>query len=84
MALVVDLLFVSLPYRSIKYPELENKKISDFLLGYTIEESAKANKIFPIRYIALQSANESLAKFYEKRGFRKIDASEWMFLAVPE
>lgn len=82
-ALRVDFLFTSTQYRGICYDELEGKRISDFFLGFSIEAAITANKVFPIKYIVLQPANEPLKHFYNERGFREIDATDWLYFNIP-
>ncbi len=43
--LVINYLFVSQQYRSIRYPELKNKKIADILIGYAYQIATEANSV---------------------------------------
>ncbi len=78
-SLVIDFLFTSLPYRGTILPEL-NMKISDYLIGYSIQVATRLSETVPIRYIALQPATVELLAFYNRRGFKKLDSTDWMFL----
>ncbi len=78
-SLVIDYLFTSQQYRGVSFPELGGK-ISDYLIGFTIQVASMLRQPVPLRFIALQAATQELESFYHKRAFMKLDATHWMFL----
>lgn len=80
--LVINYLFVSQQYRSIRYPELENKKIADILIGYAYQIATEANINFPVRYLALVPANDKLETYYSTLEFCKLDSTNFMYLKL--
>lgn len=78
-SLVIDYLFTSHQYRGVSYADLGGK-ISDYLLGFTIQIASMLRQPVPLRFIALQPATPELEQFYHKRSFLKLDATHWMFL----
>jgi hypothetical protein len=81
-ALVVDYLFVSLPYRKVVFEELGGLKIADYLLAHSFNSAIQISEVAPVRYIALLPADEALDTYYKRRGFKKLDASDWLFLKM--
>lgn len=81
-SIVISYIFSSLQYRGITFPELENGSICKALIGWTVKTAQEVKAIFPLRFIALEPANDGLASFYRRLGFRQLDSTEWMFLAI--
>jgi len=80
--LVIDYLFVSLQYRGVRYPELDNRTIAGLLITKTFRIATEANKNYPIRYIALVPANARLQAYYSALEFRKLDSTDFMYLKL--
>jgi hypothetical protein len=80
--LVINYLFVSQQYRSIRYPELKNKKIADILIGYAYQIATDASINFPVRYLALVPANDKLETYYSALEFFKLDSTNFMYLKL--
>ena len=80
--LVINYLFVSQQYRSIRYPELKNKKIADILIGYAYQIATEASVNFPVRYLALVPANDKLETYYSALEFCKLDSTHFMYLKL--
>jgi hypothetical protein len=79
-SIIIEYLFTSEPYRKQTYPELGETplKISEFLIGKTIEMAEDITNKVPLRYIALQLAAERLEALYEPYGFRRTEGTNWM------
>jgi hypothetical protein len=80
--IIIDYLFTSLPYRKLAYPELNDCKISHFLIGSALQIAQQVNAHIPIHYLALQPAHEKLERFYADLGFTRLHRKEWMFLKI--
>jgi hypothetical protein len=80
--LVIDYLFVSQPYRGVRYPVLDNKTIASILIGFADQVATEADQNFPLRYIALVPANDKLEVYYAELGFRKLDSTDFMYLKL--
>jgi hypothetical protein len=78
-SLVIDYLFTSHQHRGVIFEDVGGK-ISDYLLGFTIQVALMFRQQVPLRFIALQPATPELEKFYRRRSFLKLDATHWMFL----
>ena len=75
-------LFVSEQYRSHQIEELEGMTSSQFLIGYSIEQSIKVASFIPITAIVLQPAADKLVPLYESLGFTVLPyLPHWMSLA---
>ena len=79
---VIDYLFVSKQYRGIRYPEFENRKIAEILIGYAWEIATDANRNYPVRYLALEPANDKLGAYYTALAFCKLDSTNFMYLRL--
>lgn len=80
-SIFIDYLFTSEPYRKLTYPDLGETplKVSQYLVGKTLEMAWDVNSKVPIRYIALFLADDRLADFYEEHGFEHAEgATGWM------
>lgn len=82
--LVLDYLFVSLQYRGAIFPELGELKIADYLLAQALQLAVDITYIAPVRYLGLEPASDQLSGFYKRRGFKKLDRTEWLFAVVPK
>lgn len=85
-SIFIDYLFTSEPYRKLTYPDLGETplKVSQYLVGKTIEMAVDVTNKVPLRYIALQLADERLASFYDKHGFKHADGLPgWMSQTIP-
>lgn len=80
-SLVIDYLFTSLQHRGITFSDL-GAKISDYLIGYSVQLAELFRESVPLRYISLHPATLELDTFYRKRGFTKLDATQWLFLRL--
>lgn len=82
--LVLDYLFVSLQYRGKVFENLGGLKIADFLLAQALQLAMDINSIAPVRYLGLEPADAQLSTFYQRRGFKKLDRTPWLFAVVPK
>lgn len=80
--LVIDYLFTSKPYRSEKYEELGDKKISEYLVDHSVNVALEIDDKVPIRFVALTPIHDHLMSFYEKWGFKRLDKTDWLFLRI--
>lgn len=80
--IVIDYLFTSKPYRGLKFQELGDTKISEYLVDFAIKTATEIDGKVPIRYVALAPAHDNLIPFYEKWGFKSLDKTEWMYLRI--
>lgn len=78
-SLVIDYLFTSLQHRGVIFSDL-GAKISDYLIGYSVQIAELFRQSVPLRYISLHPATLELDLFYRKRGFTKLDSTDWLFL----
>ena len=81
-SVVISYIFSSLQYRGVKFLDLENVTICGALIGWTVKTAIEIRSIFPVRFIALEPANDGLAAYYQRLGFRKIDSTDWMFSPI--
>jgi len=81
-SLVIDYIFTSKQFRGLSFPELDNAKVFENLLGFTFQSALSIQKIIPLRFIALQPAHDRLAAYYQKMDFKPVENSDWMFLSI--
>jgi len=81
-SLVIDYIFTSKQFRGQTFPELDNAKVFENLLGFTFQSALSIQKIIPLRFIALQPAHDRLAAYYQKLDFKPVENSDWMFLSI--
>jgi hypothetical protein len=77
--LFIEYIFISSQYRKIQYPELDDTTLGEQLLQYSHILATTLDKNVPIKYLALEPANSALEKYYDKRGFTKLDNSKLLF-----
>jgi len=85
-SVIIEYLFVSVPYRGRPYPNLSDQplRISEYLLGQAISMGNNAWSILPLRYMALNLADDYLEKLYRRNGFTLVEGTtSWMFLVLP-
>lgn len=80
--LVIDYLFTSKPYRGEKHQELGDKKISEYLVDFSLQTALEIDGKVPIRFVALTQIYDILRPFYEKWGFKRLDKTDWLFLKI--
>ena len=78
--MVVDYLFVSAPFRRIAHIGLGGKKISEYLVNFSISVALQMTE--PVHYVALEPAHDKLVPFYQSLGFEGMDKTPWMYLAL--
>ena len=83
-ALVVDYLFTSAQFRGTVFDELGGGKIADHLLAFAVQSAVTINDIAPVRFVALLPATEKLDAYYRRRGFSRLDSTDWVFMKVPQ
>ena len=79
-ALSVDLLFVSSPYRSKYFKEID-RKISHFLLDFALQEAIEMNKTSQLDAVLLTAINECVKEVYIKYGFEEF-SDDWLYLLM--
>lgn len=80
--ITIDYLLATLPYRSVSFKELGNRKASEYLLDYAINLATLVNQDIPFRYLALQPAHEKLLPLYSSLGFVPLDKTGWLFFKI--
>lgn len=80
--LVLEYLFVSLPYRGNNLAELEGLKVGDWLIAETLQFASEITTTVPLRYVGLEPATDRLRARYQGHGFNKIDSSHWLYAPV--
>lgn len=83
----VDYLFVKEEYRKIIYEELNNKKISEYLISLSISLATEIKDKIGLRWLALNPDNSELEKFYiENFKFTKYKTTKdkliYLFIAL--
>jgi hypothetical protein len=81
-SMIIDYIFTSVQYRGRKFPELDNSTVFENLLEFTFQSALSIQKIIPLLFIALQPANDRLAAHYQKKDFKPLKNSDWMFLSI--
>ena len=81
-SMIIDYIFTSRQYRGLKLAELDNSTVFENLLEFTFQSALSIQKIIPLRFIALQPANDRLAAHYQKKDFKPLENSDWMFLSI--
>lgn len=81
-SMIIDYIFTSKQYRGLKFPELDNTSVFENLLEFTFQSALSIQKIIPLRFIALQPAHDRLAAYYQKKDFKPLENSDWMFLGI--
>lgn len=84
-SVIIEYLFVSSPHRSTPFPGLSDQplRVSEYLLGQAISMASALWKIVPVRYLALNLADNRLEQFYSRYGFDRVTGTDWMFLVLP-
>ena len=60
----MDYLFVKEEYRKIIYAELDNKKISEYLISISMALAMEVKEKIGLRWLVLNPDNDELEKFY--------------------
>jgi hypothetical protein len=60
----MDYLFVKEEYRKIIYTELDNKKISEYLISISMALAMEVKEKIGLRWLVLNPDNDELEKFY--------------------
>ena len=81
-SIVIDYIFTSQQYRGLMFPELDNTTVFEYLLEFALQSALSIQEIAPLRFIALQPANDRLAAYYQKKDFKPVNNSDWMFLSI--
>jgi hypothetical protein len=85
-SVIIEYLFVSVPHRGRIYPDLSVQplRVSEYLLGQAISMANSAWSMLPLRYIALNLADDCLEKLYSQYGFYRVEgAGSWMVMVLP-
>ena len=69
----IDFLFVDNKYRKSIFKELNNNKISKYLLYFAIEEVCKINETINIDMIVITPTNKKIKSLYIEFGFEYLD-----------
>ena len=81
-ALQIDFLFVSKNYRGQIFEELDNLKVSEYLIEFVISISKNLQENIGLKYIVLLPDNKDLEKIYKKLNFNKLNKTGWMFISI--
>ena len=81
-ALQIDFLFVSKNYRGQIFDELDNLKVSEYLIEFVISISKNLQENIGLKYIVLLPDNKDLEKIYKKLNFNKLNKTGWMFISI--
>jgi len=84
---LIDFLFVNKQYRSKKYKELGNIKVSQILLEYAISKFYEVRECIGVNYLVLYPEkgrkNKNLVSFYKSMGFEYATKKhEWMYVKL--
>jgi hypothetical protein len=85
-SVIIEYLFVSAPYRGRPYPNLSDQplRVSEYLLGQAISMANSAWSMLPLRYMALNLADDCLEQLYSRYGFYRVEgAGSWMVMVLP-
>ena len=85
-SVIIEYLFVSASYRGRPYPHISDPplRVSEYLLGQAISMANNAWSVLPLRYMALNLADDSLEQLYSQYGFYRVEgAGSWMVLVLP-
>lgn len=82
--IVIDYLLTAQPYRGQFYNQLDNRKISEYLVDYALKTAAQINNDVPVRYVTLLPAHEKLIPLYNSLKFIPLDKSGWLFFKVAQ
>lgn len=82
-ALLIDYLFTVVNYRKMVFVDLNNKKVSDYLLEFGLDMALQVRKLIAIKYILLEIADDKLKTFYQQVGFQTLHSKkDWMFKPI--
>lgn len=81
---VIDYLLTAIPYRGLVFEQLGTRRISEYLVGYTMSIASGFNKDVPFRYVALLPAHDKLIPLYNSLRFFPHDNSGWLFCKVAQ
>ncbi|WP_294954025.1 hypothetical protein [Sulfurovum sp.] len=81
-SLQVDYIFVSGPYRGVCLENLDNSKISTYLIEFAIEIAKEIQNQVGLRYLVLLPDNDRLQFVYKDMGFQVLPKKEWMFIKL--
>ena len=82
-ALLIDYLFTAVNYRKIVFVDLNNKKVSNYLLEFSLDIALQVRKLIAIKYILLEIADDKLKTFYQQAGFQTLPSqNDWMFKPI--
>lgn len=81
-ALQIDFLFVSKKYRGLILEELDNVKISEYLIELVISIAKNIQENIGLKYIVLLPDNKDLEKIYKELNFNKLNKTGWMFISI--
>ena len=81
-ALQIDFLFVSKNYRGQIFDELDNLKVSEYLIEFVISISKNLQENIGLKYIVLLPDNKDLEKIYKELNFNKLNKTGWMFISI--
>lgn len=82
--IVIEYLFTSPEHRGRIFEELGQKRISEYLIDYSIEIAKEINSNVPFRYIALHPVHDKLLPLYVSLGFKPLDNSGWLFFKIAQ
>lgn len=65
-SVLVDYIFIAPQYRKECFKELNNAKISEFLLSFAVETAKTIQKSIGVRWLALLPDNDKLETYYKE------------------
>ena len=65
-SVLVDYIFIAPKYRKECFEELDNAKISEFLLSFAVETAKTIQKSIGVRWLALLPDNDKLEAYYKE------------------
>ena len=81
-ALCIDFIFISKNYRGIYFPTIDSK-ISNYLLGFALQEAIQMNEISKLDAVILSPINECVSKVYQEFGFEEF-GDGWLYFYIDD
>lgn len=82
----IDFIFTDNRFRGQKLEEIDNIKVSEFLIDLVINEAKEIQQKVGLKYIVLLPDNDDLIPKYKELGFDTLNHKEnkdgWMFLPI--
>lgn len=81
-SLQIDFIFVDKDYRGQQIQELDNLKVSEYLIELVISIAKDIQNHVGLKYIVLLPDNMELERIYRNLNFEKFNTNDWMYLPI--